>query len=323
MIDFINFARSVIEIESDALEKGSQNLNQDFNFAVNAIIGLNTYGRVVVLGVGKSGHVGQKIAATLASTGTPSIFIHPSEAGHGDLGMITKHDIVLAISQSGNAEELCKLFPYFVRYKIPVIAFTGNKSSELAEFSQFVIDTSVEKEACPLGLAPTSSTTLAMVLGDALAACLMKKRGFSESDFASTHPLGSLGKQLFIRVHNLMIGSKHAAFISPETSVYEAIIAMTAGELGFLAVIDDNRNVIGVFTDGDLRRCLEAGKDINYLKIHDVMNVYFIAVQGSVLAVQAVELMSENKISQLPVVDESGKFIGSINMRILLQAGIV
>ena len=264
-------ATEVIDIEIQALEFGKRHLNESFSRAVELIRECAPRGRVVVMGMGKSGHIGSKIAATLASTGTPSFFEHPAEAGHGDLGMITQADVVIGISQSGKSDELLRTLPYIKRNGIKLIAMTGDLKSPLAEYADAHIDTSVTKEACPLGLAPTASSTLALALGDALAVCLLKANGFTQTHFAETHPHGALGRKLLLRVADVMSQINEAPIVRERTSIKDALFAMTKGGLGFVVVADSDRNVSGVFTDGDLRRALEKSVDINNDLITEVM----------------------------------------------------
>lgn len=316
-------ARKAIDIEIAALELGKSNIGPDFSSAVETIKACMPPGRVILMGMGKSGHVGKKIAATLASTGTPAFFVHPAEACHGDLGMITKSDAVIAISHSGKSEELLRVVPYLKRNGIKLIVFTGSSSSPLAEHADLVISTTVPKEACPLGLAPTASTTLALALGDALALCLLEARGLTEANFAETHPHGALGRRLLVKVSDVMAVADKAPVIPQELVIKDALLAMSQGGMGFVAVLSGNHDIVGVFTDGDLRRCLDQNIDIKTTKIVDVMIRDFVSVQDSRLAVEAVDLMDKHKVSALPVLDESGKLKGAINMRQLLQSGVV
>jgi len=324
MINHLQVAKDVLSQEIKALELGRDTLSHAFTDAVKFISEIASCGgRVVVLGVGKSGHIGNKIAATLASTGTPAFFVHPSEAGHGDLGMITDQDIVILISQSGKTSELLKIIPYFKRHGISMISMTGSSDSALAKYSDIVISTKVLQEACPLGLAPTASTTLTLALGDALAVCLLKAKDFREEDFAITHPHGSLGRRLLLATRDVMTESNNAPLIEPNRSVRNALIDMSKGGMGFLIIVDARKKVMGVFTDGDLRRCLDQDLDIKATVISDVMNKEFVVIKESQLAVEAVDLMERNKISALPVVNDLNVITGAINMRQLLQAGVV
>lgn len=275
------------------------------------------------MGMGKSGHIGNKIAATLASTGTPAFFVHPAEAGHGDLGMITPADVVVAISQSGKSDELLRVVPYLKRNGIPIVAMTAKLDSVLAQHATVVIDTSVDREACPLGLAPTASTTLALALGDALAMCLLEARGFTADMFASTHPHGTLGRKLRVSIADVMVSGAGLPVTREETTIREALVAMSRGGLGFINVLDAAGSLVGVFTDGDLRRAMDRDIDIKTQSIGAIVAGQFVTVRASQLAVEAVELMDHHKISALPVLDDSNRLVGAVNMRQLLQAGVV
>ncbi len=323
MSSYINFAREVIEIEIRALAYGKEKLGESFTSSIELINQCLPLGRVVVMGMGKSGHIGNKIAATLASTGTPAFFVHPAEAGHGDLGMITKNDVVIAISQSGKSDELLRVMPYFKRNGIKLIALTGGLNSPLAEYADLVIDTTVLQEACPLGLAPTASTTLTLALGDALAVCLLKASGFTQNNFAETHPHGTLGRRLLVGVSDVMSKGDKVPVIKQNMVVKDALLTMSKGGMGFVVIVDAHHLPIGVFTDGDLRRCLHKDIDIKFTPITEVMGRHFITVQDSQLAVEAVALMEKHKISALPVLGDSGDLVGALNMRQLLQAGVV
>lgn len=316
-------ASEVIDIEIQALESGKRQLDESFSRAVELIINCIPRGRVVVMGMGKSGHIGNKIAATLASTGTPSFFVHPAEAGHGDLGMITKDDVVIGISQSGRSDELLRTLPYLKRHGIKLIAMTGDRQSPLAEHADAVINTQVSKEACPLGLAPTASTTLVLALGDALAVCLLKASGFTQEHFAATHPHGALGRKLLVRVADVMSPVDQAPVVTSQISIKDTLLRMSKGGLGFIVVVDPEKRPIGVFTDGDLRRCLDKDLDIKKVSIADVMVSNFVAIQATQLAVEAVDLMERHKISAMPVLNPDGQVEGALNMRQLLQAGVV
>lgn len=323
MSSYINFAREVIEIEIKALAYGKDRLNESFSSAIDLIKQCLPQGRVVVMGMGKSGHIGNKIAATLASTGTPAFFVHPAEAGHGDLGMITKNDVVIAISQSGKSDELLRVIPYFKRNGIKLIALTGGLNSPLAEHADLVIDSTVPQEACPFGLAPTASTTLTLALGDALAVCLLKASGFTQNNFAETHPHGALGRRLLMGVSDVMSKGDETPVIKQNLVVKDALFSMSKGGMGFIAIVDAHHLPVGVFTDGDLRRCLDKDIDIKTTVISDVMVKRFVTIHAHQLAVEAVDLMEKHKISALPVLDKAGKLTGAINMRQLLQAGVV
>lgn len=319
----IKNARGVIDIEIEALRKGREAVGKEFSEAIELISRVAEQGRVVVMGMGKSGHIGKKLAATLASTGTPAFFVHPAEAGHGDLGMITSLDIVLAISQSGKSDELLRVLPYFKRNGIKLIAMTGNPDSPLAQHAAAVISTAVAQEACPLGLAPTASTTLTLALGDALAVCLLKSKNFTAEDFASTHPHGTLGRKLLVTIEDVMARNDHVPKISPQATIREAIAEISRAALGFVNVVDEQNSLIGIFTDGDLRRALDHDMDIKSIIISSVMVTNYVSAFPHQLAVEAVDLMEHRKISAIPVVSGNNQLVGSINMRMLLQAGVV
>ncbi|MEO1958893.1 MAG: KpsF/GutQ family sugar-phosphate isomerase [Nautiliaceae bacterium] len=313
-MNFRKIAREVLDIEAEALKKANV---EGIEKAVE--IAYNTKGKVIITGVGKSGLIGSKIAATLASTGTPSFFIHPTEALHGDLGMITKDDSVIAISYSGESEELIKILPHIKRFDVPLIAMTGDKNSTLARYADVVLDIHVEKEACPLNVAPTSSTTLTLAMGDALAVCLMKKRNFTKEDFASFHPGGSLGKKLFVKVKDLM--KKEFPIANEDESLKEAIIKMTAGKLGHLLFVKDNK-VNSILSDGDLRRAMMSdGFDLSKRAIEFATKNPKV-IKESILASDALKFMEDNKIQLLPVVNEDGEIVGVIHIHDLVQAGI-
>lgn len=322
-MNFREKAQKAIKITIDALAVGSHTLDKSFDEIIQLVHEKTPPGKLIVMGMGKSGHIGAKLAATFASTGTPSFFVHPSEAGHGDLGMITNKDVVLAISQSGSSDEILKVLPFIARQKIPLISMTGNTDSILAKNSDFTISTYVEKEACPLDLAPTASTSLTLALGDALAVCLLEHRGFTKDDFAYTHPLGALGKKLVLTVSDIMCNLEESAKITKNQTIKEALIEITRSGLGFATVLNKENMPIAVFTDGDLRRCLDKDADINRTTIGEVTSNNYVSIMEKELAVKAVNMMSENKVSGLPVINEIGLFVGSINMRQLLQAGVI
>jgi arabinose-5-phosphate isomerase len=312
-MDFKSIAKEVLKIEANEL------LNADVGGIDEAVeIAYNTKGKVIVTGVGKSGLIGSKIAATLASTGTPSFFIHPTEALHGDLGMITKDDSVIAISYSGESEEIIKILPHIKRFEVPLIAMTGNKDSTLARYADVVLNIRVSKEACPLNVAPTSSTTLTLAMGDALAVCLMKKRNFTKEDFASFHPGGSLGKRLFVKVKDLM--KKEFPIANKEDTLKEAIIKMTEGKLGHVLFLDKGR-VIAILSDGDLRRAMMS-KDFDLAKkAIDYATINPKVIDANMLASDALKFMEDNKIQLLPVI-ENDKVVGVIHIHHLVEAGI-
>lgn len=319
----IALARQVLEVEAAAIQAARSRLGGAFLSAIELLLSRSGGGRVVVMGMGKSGHIGRKIAATLASTGTPALFVHPAEAGHGDLGMVTPHDVVLAISQSGKSDELLRVLPYMKRNRIPLVAMTAKADSALAQHADVVIDTSVDREACPLGLAPTASTTLALALGDALAMCLLEARGFTAEMFAVTHPHGTLGRKLLVSIADVMVTGAAVPIARDSTTIREALVGMSKAGLGFVNVLDEKDALVGVFTDGDLRRALDRDIDIKREPLAAVMARKFTTVKASQLAVEAVELMEQYKISGLPVVDDAGRLVGALNMRLLLQAGVV
>ena len=280
-------------------------------------------GRIVVTGMGKSGHIGGKIAATLASTGTPAFFVHPGEASHGDLGMITSKDVVMAMSNSGETSELLMIVPLINRLGAPLIVLTGNTQSTLAMEATVSLDVSVEKEACPLGLAPTASTTAALVMGDALAIALLEARGFSAEDFARSHPGGRLGRRLLLHVGDVMRKDNRIPAVGKNTLLKDALVEITQKGMGMTTIIDESRTVIGVFTDGDLRRALDKTIDIHSTPIHAIMTADCKTIAPEQLAVEAVKQMEDFKVNALPVVDTQGRLIGALNMHDLLQAGVV
>lgn len=314
-------ALGVIETEASAISALAERIDEAFMSACEAM--LNCEGRVVVIGVGKSGHVGNKIAATLASTGTPAFFVHPSEASHGDLGMIREQDVVLALSNSGETDEVNTILPPLKRIGVTLIALTGNPQSTLAKHADIHIDVSVEKEACPLGLAPTSSTTAALVMGDALAVSLLESRGFTREDFARSHPAGQLGKRLLLHIHDVMHSGEDIPMVSRSATVSETIVEMTRKRLGMTAVVDNDGRVAGVFTDGDLRRAMDAGVDLNRAGIEEVMTPGGKTIESDALAIEAVRKMQNHRIQALIVVDENGVIVGALNFQDLLSAGVV
>lgn len=319
----IALASQVLDVEAVAIQAARSRLDGAFLAATELLMSCAAGGRVVVMGMGKSGHIGRKIAATMASTGTPALFVHPSEAGHGDLGMVTPHDVVLAISQSGKSDELLRVLPYMKRNRIPLVAMTAKADSALSQHADVVIDTSVDREACPLGLAPTASTTLALALGDALAMCLLEARGFTAEMFAVTHPHGTLGRKLLVSISEVMVTGAGVPMVRENTTIREALVGMSKAGLGFINVIDAKNALVGVFTDGDLRRALDSEIDIKRESLLTVMSHNFVTVKASQLAVEAVKLMEQHKISAMPVVSEAGSLVGALNMRLLLQAGVV
>ncbi|MEJ2059191.1 MAG: KpsF/GutQ family sugar-phosphate isomerase [Gammaproteobacteria bacterium] len=318
---FESLARAVIRIETEAVAALEARIDGNFERACELM--LHCQGRVVVTGMGKSGHIGDKIAATLASTGTPAFFVHPGEASHGDLGMITAKDVVLALSNSGETEELLTILPILKRLGVPMIAMTGNPPSTLAREADVHLDASVEKEACPLGLAPTSSTTAALVMGDALAVALLEARGFTADDFARSHPGGRLGRRLLLHVTDIMHSGERIPLVAPDTPLSEALLEITRKGLGMTVVADTDGRLQGVFTDGDLRRCLDRTVDVHSTPIREVMTHPCQSVPADLLAVEALTLMETCKINALPVTDADGRVIGAFNMHDLLRAGVV
>ncbi len=317
----LSLARQVLDIEADALHALSSRLDAGFAGAVQLI--LDCRGRVVVTGMGKSGHIGGKIAATLASTGTPAFFMHPGEASHGDLGMIAPNDVVLALSNSGESNEIVSIVPLIKRRGAKLIAMTGNPNSTMAREADVHLNAGVDKEACPLNLAPTASTTAALALGDALAVALLDARGFSADDFARTHPGGSLGRRLLIHVRDVMHSGEELPKIDRDASLKTALLEMTKKGLGMTAVVDAADRVVGLFTDGDLRRTLEIAFDLQQAKIADVMTRNPKTIRADELAVAAVEKMETLKINGLLVVNEDNTLVGALNMHDLLKAGVV
>ncbi|RRS32314.1 MAG: hypothetical protein P794_01555 [Epsilonproteobacteria bacterium (ex Lamellibrachia satsuma)] len=319
-MDLINIAKETFHIEADALYKMAERLDQNFLDAIELI--MHTKGKLIITGVGKSGLVGAKMAATFASTGTSSFFLHPTEALHGDLGMIGKEDTVLAISSSGESEELTKILPHIKRFEIPLIGFTGNKNSSLAHYADVFLDISVEKEACPLNIAPTTSTTLTMALGDALAVALMKERGFKKEDFASFHPGGSLGKKLFIKIKDLM-RTESLPIIDTKTTLRDAIVKMSEGKLGTVLIVDESNKLTALLSDGDLRRALmKKGFSLDQLAIDYACKNPKSHHNTELLASEALEIIENDRIQLLPLTDDSGKILGVLHIHDLINAGI-
>ncbi len=313
--------KAVIKHETAAVEALTGRINRDFARACSFM--LECQGRIVVLGMGKSGHIGHKIAATLASTGSPAFFVHPGEASHGDLGMITASDVVIALSNSGETKELLTILPLIKRLGVPLIAMTGNSKSNLAREADVNIDVSVEQEACPLNLAPTSSTTAALVMGDALAIALLEARGFTENDFAKSHPGGTLGRRLLLHISDIMHSDSEIPLVKVNATLREGLMEMTDKGLGMTVVVDENNTVIGVYTDGDLRRTLDNGVDVHSCGISEVMTSPCQVAQPEMLAAEALQIMQEKKINAIPIVDKERCLIGAINMHDLLRAGVV
>ncbi len=314
-------ARRTFEIEAQALLEVSKRQGDSFARVVQAVLGCR--GRVVVMGMGKSGHVGRKIAATLASTGTPAMFVHPGEASHGDLGMVTPDDIVLAISNSGESDEIGVLLPVLKRLGVTLVSMTGRAESSLARHADLRLDSAVDQEACPLNLAPTASTTAQMALGDALAVALLDARGFREEDFARSHPGGSLGRKLLIHVHDLMRRGDDVPRVGPQTRFTDMMREMTGKGLGATAIADDGGRVLGIFTDGDLRRLVEQGRDLRGLSAAEVMHVNPRLVREDALAVDAADLMEQHRITSVLVVDAGDRLVGALNSNDLMRAKVI
>jgi len=284
---------------------------------------MDTPGRIVVTGMGKSGHVSNKIAATLASTGTPAFFMHPAEASHGDLGMITSQDLLLAISYSGETAEVVTILPVVKRMGAKLISMTGNPKSTMAQAADVHLDISVEEEACPLKLAPTASTTATLAMGDALAVALLEKRGFTAEDFARSHPSGSLGKRLLLRVSDIMRTGDRIPAVNADVTLRDALLEMTDKGLGMTAIVDDKNNILGIYTDGDLRRTLDDGSDIRSTTIREVMHPNCKTTSADVLAAEALHLLEEYKITSLLVADDDGKLVGALNIHDLFREGLM
>ena len=319
-MNLIEIAQETFYIEAAALNRAAERLDQNFLNAIELIE--STKGKLIVTGVGKSGLVGAKIAATFASTGTSSFFLHPTEALHGDLGMIGNSDTLLAISSSGESEELTKILPHIKRFNIPLIGLAGNKTSSLAKYSDVFLDISVEKEACPLNVAPTTSTTLTMALGDALAVALMNKRGFKKEDFASFHPGGSLGKKLFIKIKDLM-RTDNLPIIKESVALKEAIAVMSEGKLGTLLIVNDSKKLVGLLSDGDLRRALmQSDFDLDNHAIHYANSNPKSYHNTELLASEALEILENNRIQLLPITNKAGQILGVLHIHDLVNAGI-
>lgn len=318
--NFISSARRTVKMEAEAVAELERRIGGDFARACELL--LATPGRVIVTGMGKSGHIANKVAATLASTGTPSFYVHPGEASHGDMGMITADDSVLALSNSGSTPELLTLLPLLKRQGNTLISMTGNPASELAKASDAHLDSSVATEACPLDLAPTSSTTTALVMGDALAIALLEARGFTAEDFAFSHPGGTLGRKLLLKVSDVMQSGDELPIVAPATVMADALFEISSKGLGMTTVIDDSGALLGVFTDGDLRRALDAKTDLNSTAIAELMSTNVKTVTSDMLAAEALRIMEENKISSLAVVERDSRLTGVVHLLSLLRAGI-
>lgn len=317
----LDLAREVLHIEAAAVLALTQRIDENFLRALNIILACE--GRVIVSGMGKSGHIARKIAATLSSTGTPAYFVHPAEASHGDLGMITAKDVFIALSYSGESQELLTIVPVIKRQGARLISLTGNPRSSLAEASDAHLDAAVDKEACPLGLAPTASTTAALALGDALAVALLDAKGFGEEDFARSHPGGSLGRRLLTHVRDIMHSGKGIPAVNQNATLAEAVLEISRKGLGMTAIVDDDRQVLGIYTDGDLRRTLEKHVDFTTTLISTVMSRSPRSIAPDALAAEAVRVMEQYNISQMLVTDTSNKLVGALNMHDLLRAKVI
>jgi len=319
--NYIQHGRMVVTIEAEAVAALAGRIDEKFARACELCMACR--GRIVVVGMGKSGHIGSKIAATLASTGTPAFFVHPGEASHGDLGMITGEDVVLAISNSGETSEILTIVPLLKRLGVPLISLTGKPESTLARSADVNLDVSVAKEACPLNLAPTASTTATLAMGDALAVALLEARGFTVEDFARSHPGGSLGRRLLLHVSDLMHTGDAIPRVAPDVLLSEALVEMSRKGLGMTAIVDDGDKVLGIFTDGDLRRTLDRRLDIHAATVSSAMTPAPRTIRAEELAAEALKMMDQHKINALLVVDDNERLIGALNMHDLLRAGIV
>jgi arabinose-5-phosphate isomerase len=317
----LRLAQETFDIEAKAVLGLKQRTGETFARAVQAI--LDVPGRVVVMGMGKSGHIGRKVAATLASTGTPALFVHPAEASHGDLGMIQAIDLVLAISNGGESEEITVILPVLKRLGVPLVAMTGNAQSTLARHADLVLDSGVEQEACPLNLAPTASTTAQLALGDALAVALLDARGFRSEDFARSHPGGALGRKLLTHLSDVMRTGADVPRVPPDTPFPQLMREMSAKGLGASAIVDAGGRVLGIFTDGDLRRLIEKGVDLRTVLARDVMHTHPRTIRQDALAAEAAELMEQYRITSALVVDADGVLIGAVNTHDLMRAKVI
>ena len=314
-------ALAVIKIEANAVAALAQHIDGEFVRACHILLGCE--GRIVVFGMGKSGHIGSKIAATLASTGSPAFFVHPAEASHGDIGMVTNKDVVLALSYSGETEEVLTILPLIKRLGVPLIALTGNPNSTLASMATAHINVSVAEEACPLGLAPTSSTTATLAMGDALAVSLLEARGFTAQDFARTHPGGRLGRRLLLLIGDVMRTGEQIPKVTEQARLSEALLEMTRKGQGMTCIVDDAQCVLGIFTDGDLRRTLEREVNVHTALIRELMTRNCKTTSPELLAAEALQLMQKHKVNALPVVDHEQRLVGTLSMHDLLRAGVV
>ena len=319
--ELLALASEVLDIEARAVASLKTRMNDDFVAACDLC--MQTPGRIVVTGIGKSGHISNKIAATLASTGTPAFFMHPAEASHGDLGMITQQDLLLAVSLSGETSEVVTILPVVKRIGARVLSMTGNPRSTIATTADVNLDISVAEEACPLNLAPTASTTATLAMGDALAVALLKNRGFTAEDFARSHPSGSLGKRLLLRVADVMHGGDRVPAVLANVTLRDALLEMTDKGLGMTAIVDSERFILGIFTDGDLRRTLDSGADIRSTLIRDVMHTSCKTTSADLLAAEALHMLEENKITSLLVTDDDNKLVGALNIHDLFREGLM
>ena len=319
--ELLKLAGRVLDIESRAVMQLKQRLDRSFVAACELC--LETTGRVVVTGMGKSGHIGGKIAATLASTGTPSFFVHPAEASHGDLGMITEQDLLLAVSYSGETQEVVTILPLVKRMGARLISMTGKPGSTLARAADVHLNVAVDEEACPLNLAPTASTTATLAMGDALAVALLESRGFTAEDFARSHPSGSLGRRLILQVSDVMHTGDEIPAVREHVRLSDGLMEMSRKGLGMTAIVDETNRILGIFTDGDLRRALDASIDVHRIEMHTVMHRECKTIPPDVLAAEAVHLMEEHKITGLLVADQEGRLVGALNVHDLFRAGIM
>ena len=317
----IEIAKTVIQAETDSILKLKNRIDNNFVEACQLLV--SCQGKVVVIGMGKSGHIGRKIAATLASTGTPAFFVHPGEAGHGDLGMVNANDVLIVISYSGESDEIIALLPAIKQLNIPILAMTGNTKSIIAKVANIHLDVSVEQEACPHNLTPTSSTTATLVMGDAIAITLLNARGFTPEDFAKSHPSGTLGRRLLTLVSSIMKVGGDIPLVAKETTLVESILVMSQKSLGMVIIADNEDSLQGIFTDGDLRRVLEKNTNIQDVLIKDVMTQDCKSIGPDKPALIAFHMMDENRLNSLPVVDSNNQVIGAINMHTLMQAKII
>ena len=317
----IEIAKTVIQAETDSILKLKNRIDNNFVEACQLLV--SCQGKVVVIGMGKSGHIGRKIAATLASTGTPAFFVHPGEAGHGDLGMVNANDVLIVISYSGESDEIIALLPAIKQLNIPILAMTGNTKSIIAKVANIHLDVSVEQEACPHNLTPTSSTTATLVMGDAIAITLLNARGFTPEDFAKSHPSGTLGRRLLTLVSSIMKVGGDIPLVAKETTLVESILVMSQKSLGMVIIADNEDSLQGIFTDGDLRRVLEKNTNIQDVLIKDIMTQDCKSIGSDKPALLAFHMMDENRLNSLPVVDANNQVIGAINMHTLMQAKII